>query len=161
MSRRFFATALLSTFLALAACGSDPADEPAGGPGDAAQPRATGIARSPAPAGARVFFESPADGATVRSPFVVEFGVSGIALAKAGDDRPSSGHHHLIIDAPLPDPGLPIPADERYRHFGDASTRTELTLAPGTHTLQLLLGDHRHVPHDPPVTSEPITITVE
>lgn len=161
MSGQLVTTALLSVFLTLAACGSEPADEPGGNPDDAAQPMATGIARSPAPAGARVFFENPADGATLRSPFVVEFGVTGIALAKAGDDRPSSGHHHLIIDAPLPDPGLPIPADERYRHFGDASTRTELTLAPGTHTLQLLLGDHRHVPHDPPVASGVITVTVE
>lgn len=152
-------TAFLSMILTLAACGPGPADEPAGV--SAPQAISAGLERSPAPEGARVFFESPADGAMLENPVVVEFGVSGIALAKAGDERPSSGHHHLIIDAGLPDPGRPIPADEHYLHFGDASSRTELTLAPGTHTLQLLLGDHRHVPHDPPVASEVITITVE
>ena len=65
------------------------------------------------------------------------------------------------VDADLPDPGMPIPADENHIHFGDGSTATELTLAPGEHTLRLILGDHLHIPHDPPVTSDPITITVK
>ena len=82
-------------------------------------------------------------------------------IVKAGDNAPNSGHHHLIIDAPLPNMSLPIPADDNYIHFGDGSTATERTLAPGEHTLQLLLGDHLHVPHDPPVMSGTITITVE
>ena len=72
-----------------------------------------------------------------------------------------TGHHHLIIDADLPDLGMPIPANDSYIHFGDGSTATEITLEPGQHTLQMLLGDHLHVPHDPPIVSEPITITVE
>ena len=72
-----------------------------------------------------------------------------------------SGHHHLLIDTDLPDPGLPIPKDDNHVHFGDGSTETEITLEPGEHTLQLMLGDHLHIPHDPPVTSEQITISVE
>lgn len=119
------------------------------------------LPRTPAPDGARVFFITPADGASVSNPVVIEFGSEDIAIVKAGVDEPVSGHHHLIIDAELPDPSLPIPADDNYIHFGDASTRTERTLAPGTHTLQLLLGDHLHIPHDPPISSDVITITVE
>ena len=82
-------------------------------------------------------------------------------MAKAGDDVPHSGHHHLIVDAGLPNLGMPIPASDNYIHFGDGSTSTELTLAPGEHTLQLLLGDHLHIPHDPPLSSARITITVK
>ena len=85
-----------------------------------------------------------------------------MSVVTAGTDQMHSGHHHLIIDAELPENlGMPIPADENYIHFGDASTSTEVTLEPGRHTLQLLLGDHLHIPHDPPVTSDVITITVE
>lgn len=119
------------------------------------------LPRTPAPDGARVYFVTPADGASVSNPVVIEFGSEGIAIVKAGVNEPASGHHHLIIDAGLPAPSLPIPADDNYIHFGDASTRTERTLSPGTHTLQLLLGDHLHIPHDPPVVSDVITITVE
>lgn len=111
--------------------------------------------------GAGVFFITPADGDTVSNPIAVEFGIAGMQVAKAGDDTPQTGHHHLIVDAELPDFSLPIPANEHYIHFGDGSTSTELTLPPGTHTLQLLLGDHLHIPHDPPVKSAPVTITVE
>ena len=111
--------------------------------------------------GARVYFITPADGATVSNPVTIEFGIEGMTVVKAGDDAAGSGHHHLLIDTGLPDPGLPIPADENHVHFGDGSTSTELTLVPGTHTLQLLLGDHLHIPHDPPVTSETISITVK
>ena len=82
-------------------------------------------------------------------------------VVKAGVDKPDSGHHHLLIDTGLPPAGLPIPADDQHVHFGDGSTSTEIALAPGQHTLRLLLGDHRHIPHDPPVASEPITIMVE
>lgn len=119
------------------------------------------LPRTPAPDGARVFFISPADGDTVSNPVVIEFGAEGVSIVKAGVDEPASGHHHLIIDAELPDPSLPIPADDNYVHFGDGSARTERTLDPGTHTLQLLLGDHLHIPHDPPIVSNVITITVE
>lgn len=83
------------------------------------------------------------------------------ATGPAGNDAPHSGHHHLLIDSALPDPGPPIPKDENHIHFGDGSTETEITLPPGEHTLQMLLGDHRHTPHDPPVISEIITISVQ
>lgn len=121
----------------------------------------SGLLRSSSPEGARVFFISPKDGATVQNPVKIEFGIEGMNLAKAGSNEPQSGHHHLIVDAGLPDESLPIPANENYIHFGDASSSTELTLAAGRHTLCLLLGDHRHIPHDPLVISEMITIVVE
>jgi Domain of unknown function (DUF4399) len=117
--------------------------------------------RSTAPAGARLYFITPADGATVKSPVRIEFGLDGMDVVPAGTVAPMSGHHHVIIDAELPPMNLPIPADEHNVHFGDGRTATELPLEPGQHTLQLLLGDHLHIPHQPPVTSEKITITVE
>ncbi len=122
---------------------------------------AAALPRTDSIEGASVFFISPTDGETVTNPFVVEFGISAMKLVKAGDNQAGSGHHHLIIDAGPPDLSMPIPADEHYMHFGDASTSTELTLEPGSHTLQLLLGDFLHIPHDPPVLSTTITIIVE
>ena len=95
------------------------------------------------------------------SPVRVEFGIEGMSVAPAGIQTENSGHHHLLIDTDLPALDLPIPADGNHIHFGDGSTWTELTLAPGEHTLQLLLADHAHFPHDPPVMSAPITIMVE
>jgi len=114
-----------------------------------------------APADARLYFLSPEDGATVSSPVTVRFGLSGMGVAPAGVERAATGHHHLIIDAALPDTGMPVPSDDHHRHFGGGQTETRLELSPGTHTLQLMLGDHMHVPHNPPVISERITITVE
>lgn len=111
--------------------------------------------------GASVFFIMPADGATLSNPVILEFGIDGMVVVKAGDNRPNSGHHHLLIDTGLPDLGLPVPADDQHVHFGDGSTATEITLSPGQHRLQILLGDYLHIPHDPPVVSEPIIITVE
>lgn len=119
------------------------------------------LPRTPAPDGAGVYFRTPAHGDTVSNPVVIEFGSEAVDIVAAGVDAPASGHHHLIIDAELPDPTMPIPANDNYIHFGDGSTRTEMTLAPGRHTLQLLLGDHLHVPHAPPIASDVITITVE
>jgi len=117
--------------------------------------------RSPSGEGASVFFVSPADGDTVRSPFAVEFGISAMEVVRSGDNTPNTGHHHVLIDTGLPALDLPIPADEHHVHFGDGSSATELTLEPGEHTLQLLLGDHLHIPHDPPVYSVRISVTVE
>jgi hypothetical protein len=119
------------------------------------------MARTPSAGDARVFFITPSDGATVSSPVQLEFGLDGMALAPAGNDAPNSGHHHIIIDHELPDLSLPVPADANHVHFGDARSRTELDMAPGQHTLQLLLADHMHIPHDPPIISERISITVE
>ncbi len=111
--------------------------------------------------GATLYFIAPADGATVSNPVVVRFGLKGMGVAPAGVEKKHTGHHHLIIDAPLPILGEPIPKDDHYRHFGGGQTETSVTLSPGTHTLQLLLGDHNHIPHEPVVQSKKITITVK
>jgi len=134
--------------------------------GTTAVPTSVGTApaampRRPAPAGASVHFLAPEDGAIVSSPVRVEFAVTGMDLVPAGKDAENSGHHHVLIDTDLPDLTLPIPADDKHVHFGDGSARAELALAPGEHTLQLLFADYLHIPHDAPVYSERITITVE
>lgn len=116
---------------------------------------------TPAPEGAKAYIISPADGATVSSPVTVQFGLSGIGVAPAGIEKEKTGHHHLLIDVKeLPDMNSPIPGDEHHRHFGGGQTEVSIDLPPGQHTLQLLLGDHHHIPHNPPVLSEPVTITV-
>jgi hypothetical protein len=118
--------------------------------------------RTPSPAGAVATITSPRDGETVTSPFKVTMDLQGMTVVPAGDTTPDSGHHHLLIDAGLPaDLAQPLPKDDQHLHFGQGQTETELTLPPGQHTLQLLLGDANHVPHDPPVASAPITITVQ
>lgn len=123
---------------------------------------ATALAATPAPEGASVYFIDLTDGAVVKSPLTVRFGLHGMGVAPAGVDRPNTGHHHLLVDvAELPALDQPIPADEHHRHFGAGQTEATLELAPGKHTLQLLLGDELHIPHQPPVVSERITITVE
>lgn len=119
------------------------------------------LQRKPSANGAAVRFTTLEDGAIVSSPLLVEFAVSGMDLMPAGRDAPNSGHHHILIDSDLPDMNMPIPADARHVHFGDGSTKAELTLAPGQHTLQLLFADYLHIPHDVPVYSEQITITVQ
>lgn len=120
------------------------------------------LAATPAPPGASVYFISPQDGDTVSSPFTVRFGLTGMGVAPAGTDKENTGHHHLLIDMDsLPPAGQAIPADDHHKHFGGGQTQTQLDLSPGTHTLQLLLGDMNHIPHEPPVVSEKITITVE
>lgn len=112
--------------------------------------------------GARAYIISPQNGETVSQTFTVRFGLSGMGVAPAGVERAGTGHHHLLIDIEtLPDLGKPLPATDQIRHFGGGQTETELTLPPGTHTLQLLMGNYMHVPHDQPVLSEKITINVE
>ncbi len=119
-------------------------------------------AKVAAPAGAKAYIISPADGETVSSPVRVQFGLSGMGVAPAGVDWDDTGHHHLIVDVDLPptDTFIP-PSDDTYRHFGGGQTETVVELAPGEHTLQLLLGDHTHLPHATPIYSEKITITVQ
>lgn len=110
----------------------------------------------------KAYIVSPEDGAVVETPVHVVFGLQGIGVAPAGVDHKGTGHHHLLVDVDeLPPAGEPIPTDERHRHFGGGQTETTLELEPGEHTLQLLLGDFAHRPHDPPVKSERITITVK
>lgn len=115
-----------------------------------------------APAGAAVYIVEPKEGATVDKTFTVRFGLKGMGVAPAGVDAPETGHHHLLIDLDkLPAMNAPLPATDNLRHFGKGQTETELTLAPGKHTLQLLVGDKNHVPLNPPVLSEKITVTVK
>ena len=120
------------------------------------------VAATSAPEGAEVYIVSPAHGAQVQSPFVVEFGLKGMGIAPAGVQHPKTGHHHLLINVDtLPKAGTPIPFDAQHVHFGGGQTRTELNLAPGTYTLQLDLGDHNHIPFEPRLTSKKITIQVK
>jgi len=118
--------------------------------------------RTPSPPGAEVYFIGLADHAKVNSPLVLRFGLKGMGIAPAGVVMDNTGHHHLFVDTPLPaDMSQPIPAVEgKVIHYGKGQTETELTLAPGEHTMQLLLGDAKHVPHEPPVASKKLTITV-
>lgn len=126
-----------------------------------AAPAAAELPRQPAPEGAAVYFIAPADGAVVSSPVTVKFGLRGMGIAPAGLDHPHTGHHHLLIDAPEVDMGLPLPKTDQVRHFGGGQTEAAVELAPGAHTLQLLLGDYLHIPHDPPILSATVTVTVE
>ena len=119
--------------------------------------------RSESAEGATAYIIAPKNGAVISSGMVhVKFGLSGMGVAPAAVDFPNSGHHHLLVNAAgLPALDSPIPADSAHLHFGLGQTETTLELSPGNYTLQLLLGDYAHIPHDPPVISEPVTITVE
>ncbi|WP_150913894.1 DUF4399 domain-containing protein [Marinobacter halotolerans] len=117
---------------------------------------------STAPENADVYFIQPPDGATVDSTFKVVFGLQNMGVAPAGVERDGTGHHHLLINTDAPsDMSKPLPATDQIRHFGGGQTETEVTLPPGKHTLQLLLGNYAHVPHSKPVVSEKITVMVK
>jgi hypothetical protein len=118
-------------------------------------------ARTPAPTDAEIYIISPQDGDTVTNPVTIQFGLKGMGVAPAGVDKAKTGHHHLLIDTDLPPLDAPIPSDANHKHFGGGQTEVTLDLPPGRHTLQLLLGDMMHIPHDPPVMSRKITITVK
>lgn len=153
----------ISSLLLAVACSQEPESPPAAQAPEAEAASATAapaFQRQPAPAGAMAYIISPTDGETVESPVRVVFGLKGIGVVPAGIEREGAGHHHLLIDVEAPPADLPIPADANHVHFGGGQTETEIELPPGTHTLQLLLGDHLHVPHDPPILSEQITIQV-
>jgi hypothetical protein len=118
-------------------------------------------ARTPAPNDAYLYIGWPADGQTLKAGKIkVWFGARNIGVAPAGVNTPKTGHHHLLINAPVPKMDEPIPNDRNHLHFGAGQTETVLDLAPGTYTLQLLMGDADHVPHNPPVVSKRITIHV-
>jgi hypothetical protein len=115
-----------------------------------------------APAGAQVYIISPLDGATVSQTFTVRFGLKGMGVAPAGVAHENTGHHHLLIDVKdLPAAGQPIPKDEQHVHFGGGQTEATVTLKPGTHTLQLELGDLNHIPFDPALVSKVVTVHVK
>jgi len=117
--------------------------------------------RSPSPENAELYFISPKNGETVSGPITVIFGLKGMGVAPAGVEKEHTGHHHLLINTGLPALDLPVPADDQHKHFGKGQTQTTIELPPGKHTLQLLLGNHFHVPHDPVVASDVIEITVK
>jgi hypothetical protein len=122
--------------------------------------QAADLPATPAPEGAKAYIISPANGAIVPQTFTVRFGLKGMGVAPAGVANPKAGHHHLLIDkTELPPPGKPMGQD--VKHFGGGQTEAEITLPPGPHTLQLIMGDMNHVPFDPPVVSDKISITVE
>jgi len=132
------------------------AEEPA-----AKAPPALPIPRTPSPEGAGAYIISPANGATLSGSVTVRFGLRGMGVAPAGVPAPGTGHHHLILDASTPSLETVLPTDEHHLHFGKGQTEITLDLPPGTHTLQLVFADHNHVPHQPPLVSERITITVK
>lgn len=122
----------------------------------------SGLPTTQAPVGAEVYIISPSDGATVGQDVTVRFGLKGMGVAPAGVAKEHTGHHHLLVDVKeLPAAGQPIPADANHIHFGGGQTQTTLKLAPGTHTLQLELGDQNHVPFEPAVVSKKLTIHVK
>lgn len=116
--------------------------------------------RQPAPPGAQVYFHYPVDGLSVPERFTVRIGLRGMGVAPAGISHARTGHHHLLIDTDPGPPDQPIPSDYNNIHLGNGQTEVVVTLPKGRHTLQLLLGDHLHVPHDPPVMSQKITVNV-
>jgi len=116
----------------------------------------------PAPEEAKLYFISPSNGATVSGDINIQFGLKGFGVAPAGTKHPAAGHHHLLIDLDtVPPLHQPMPASENIRHFGGGQTEVSISLPKGKHTLQLILGDHLHVPYAPPIISEKITILVE
>jgi hypothetical protein len=127
-------------------------------PAQVAQPQPD-TGRQPSSPGAKVYIISPADGANVPLTLTVRFGLTNMSVAPAGAEKANSGHHHLLIDTLLPPFDEPIPSDDNHLHFGAGETEGTITLTPGQHTLQLLMGDANHLPHDPPVFSQPITVT--
>lgn len=112
------------------------------------------------PSNARVYFAFPAQGSCIASHSVIRFGLVGMGVAPAGFSKANTGHHHLIIDSELPPLDQPIPNDVNHLHFGGGQTEAEVTLSPGRHKLQLLFADERHIPHNPPLYSQPIQVTV-
>ena len=118
------------------------------------------VPKTASPAGAKVYFLAPKKGATIKGPVKVVMGLSGMGVAPAGVDSPDTGHHHILVDADAPNTDMPMPVDDKHRHFGKGQTEASLDLPPGKHTLQLVLGDKNHIPHNPPVMSEKITINV-
>ena len=119
------------------------------------------IELSPSPSNASVYFISPNNEESLNGKVIVKFGLKNFGVAPAGIQIQNTGHHHLIIDAELPPFNMPIPADKNHVHFGKGQTEVELELSKGEHTLQLLLGDFRHIPHDPPIYSKRSKIFID
>ena len=116
---------------------------------------------SPMPPDAKVYIIWPRDGQVIPGgKFWVRMGLSNAGVAPASVDKQFTGHHHILVDTDLPSMDEAIPNDKQHLHFGRGQTEARLELPPGTHTLQLLFGDHDHIPHNPPLYSQKITIIV-
>ncbi len=107
-----------------------------------------------------VYFVNIVDGDNVSNPIKVNFGLKNFGVVPAGINLEFAGHHHLLIDVDLEDFKAPIPSDSNHIHFGKGQTETVLSLSKGQHTLQLILGNYLHIPHDPPIMSDKILINV-
>jgi hypothetical protein len=123
-----------------------------------AQTPSPSTGRQPAPPDAAVYFVYPRDGALIYPKSTIRFGLRNMGVAPAGVNKPNTGHHHLVVDADTPALDVPLPNDPNHIHFGGGQTEVKLNLPPGEHTLQLILADDRHIPHDPPVMSPKIKV---
>ena len=156
MTRYIF---IILTFWFFAACNTE---KPAEKKAEMSHDSMTEMVRTKAPEGAQEYIITPHDGDVIEGPVTVKFGLKNMGVAPAGIDNPNTGHHHILIDQDkLPDMTKPLPANENIIHFGGGQTETTLNLAPGKHTLQLVLGNYAHIPFDPPIMSDKITITVK
>jgi hypothetical protein len=117
--------------------------------------------RQPSPPDAAVYFVYPTRGESIYPNSTIRFGLRNMGVAPAGIAKPNTGHHHLLIDVDTPPLDQPLPSDLNHIHFGNGQTEKKITLSPGKHTLQLVLADERHIPHDPPVISERIEVFVK
>jgi len=157
--RTILSGAAVVALIAAPAFGQAPSGAPDSGREHAAPD--SGFKRTPAPEDAYVYIGWPNDGETLHTTHIkVWFGTRNFGVAPAGTYKPNTGHHHLLIDTALPPLDQPIPNDKNHLHFGLGQTETVIDLPPGTHTLQILMGDGDHVPHDPPLMSKKITIHV-
>jgi len=121
----------------------------------------TRAGETPSPPGARVYIVWPHDGNVIHGGKLwLRMGAQGIGVVPANIVKPKTGHHHVIVDADLPSFDDEIPNDRNHLHFGAGQTEARLELPPGRHTIQLLMGNHDHVPHNPPLYSKKIEITV-
>ena len=116
---------------------------------------------TPAPPNAQAYIIWPSDGQVIEGGKLwVRMGLRNMGVAPAGVEKPNTGHHHLLVNTGLAPLDQEIPNDRNHLHFGGGQTEAMVELPPGTHTLQLIMGDKDHVPHNPPVVSRQITITV-
>ncbi len=146
--------------LAVTGCSQEASEPASEAPAAAAVAPAPTLPRQASPQGAMVYIISPEDGEEIQSPVTVVFGIKGAGIAPAGIDLPNTGHHHLIVDSELASMATPIPADAQHIHFGGGQTEATVELSAGQHVLQLALGDYLHIPHDPPLLSNPVTVQV-
>jgi uncharacterized protein DUF4399/uncharacterized protein DUF6130 len=98
----------------------------------------------------RVLFVEPKNGATVKSPVHLKFGVRNfeIAAVPPGDvtkSRPGVGHYHIGIDQTCLASGkVIVKGTPSWVHLGDGKDEIDMQLPPGRHKLALQIGDDLH-----------------